>query len=1003
MTRQRPLKIKFGILSASALFIAVLGFLTVFAASAIAQNPVPFIDQPLVPDATAPGGAGFTLTVNGAGFVATSVVNWNGSPRATTYFSSHQLTTAILTSDIATASTASVTVVNPSPGVGVSNAQFFSVAVPGTSVSFQPVELYDASEYIVYTSLAIADLTGDGKPDLVVASQNWSAPVMGVSTGDGAVEIFLGNGDGTFQAPVSYDSGGGSPSAVAVADVNGDGKPDIVVVNQGNDGGASGVGVLFGNGDGTFQGVRFTAAFGGQGVVAADVNGDGKLDVIVSSCCQGGISGGEAEVLLGNGDGTFQPAVFYSSGAGGEGAIAAADVNGDGKLDLVMTGPCPEAGFSCAGSPYPDDVVGVLLGNGNGTFQPPLVYDSGGYDAAAVAVADVNADGKPDLFVGNCQLKGGYGCLVATVAVFLGNGSGTFQPPVIYPAGNGDSSNVSSIAAADVNMDGKVDVVATTWYGSAVGVLLGNGDGTFQPFVSLNSGAGYPISVAVADVNGDGKPDAVAASWCVTGNGICSIGVLLNDSGSAQTPTATTLVSSLNPSGYGQALTFTAAVSSASGLPTGTVIFYDGSAAIGSATLANRSTSISVSTLAAGSQPITAVYQGCSAFGPSTSAALNQVVNRATTTTSLVSSGNPVPITQRVTYTATAAGQYGGAATGTVTFQDNGATAATVALSRNQAAHTTSYPTAGIHSITATYSGDANNGASISSVLMEEIGAPYKSTTAVTTSGSPSFVGQPVTFTASVTSIYGAIPNGETVTFYDDGTAIGTGTTTGGVAAFTTSSLAAKTHSIKATYAGDPTFKTSYGTVTQVVDKYTTTTALISSLNPSPYGKAVAFTASVASAGSNTPTGRVKFTGIGTAALSGGVATITTPRLNAAAYAITAEYEGDSNNATSDSSVLDQVVNPASTTTALKSSANPASQGQTVTFTAAVKSSTGAQPTGTVTFTAGTTTLGTVNLESAKATISTSTLPVGPSTITATYNGVTDFTGSSASLTQTVK
>ena len=122
MTRQCSLKTKIRILSAAqALLLTVLGLLTVFAGTAIGQNPVPFIDQPLVPDATAPGGAGFTLTVNGAGFVAASTVNWNGSPLATTFVNNHQLTATVPASDIATASTASVTVVNPSPGGGVSN------------------------------------------------------------------------------------------------------------------------------------------------------------------------------------------------------------------------------------------------------------------------------------------------------------------------------------------------------------------------------------------------------------------------------------------------------------------------------------------------------------------------------------------------------------------------------------------------------------------------------------------------------------------------------------------------------------------------------------------------------------------------------------------------------------------------------------------------------------------------------------------------------------------
>lgn len=184
----------------------------------------------------------------------------------------------------------------------------------------------------------------------------------------------------------------------------------------------------------------------------------------------------------------------------------------------------------------------------------------------------------------------------------------------------------------------------------------------------------------------------------------------------------------------------------------------------------------------------------------------------------------------------------------------------------------------------------------------------YMTTTAIVSSANPSFVGQSVTFTATVASTGGRIPDGETVTFYDDGTAIGTSTTAGGVATFATSLSAAKKYTIKATYAGDATFKTSSGTVTQAVDKYTTTTTLVSSANPVDHRQEVTFTATVTSTGPNTPTGKVTF-GIGTALLSKGVATLT-KTLASGTHAITAKYEGDSDSARSTSSVLDQVVEP---------------------------------------------------------------------------------------------
>jgi len=189
---------------------------------------------------------------------------------------------------------------------------------------------------------------------------------------------------------------------------------------------------------------------------------------------------------------------------------------------------------------------------------------------------------------------------------------------------------------------------------------------------------------------------------------------------------------------------------------------------------------------------------------------------------------------------------------------------------------------------------------------------PYPSRTSVTTSGSPSFVGQSMTFTATVTPTQGTIPDGELVTFHDGSTTLGSAALASGTAAFTTSSLAAKPHSIKATYGGDAAFLASTGSVAQVVDLYPTTTALGSSSNPSAYKQAVTFTATVTPTGPYPPTGKVMFkdgtTGIATVMLSGGAATLTKSNLAVGTHSITAEYLGDADSAKSTSSVLDQVV-----------------------------------------------------------------------------------------------
>jgi hypothetical protein len=699
-----------------------------------------------------------------------------------------------------------------------------SVAAASQGVSFLP-PMTSISGCLPW-AIAVGDVNGDGHPDLVVA--NWYQGCTGTfSTGE--VSVLLGNGDGTFQAPVSYSSGGFQALGIAIGDVNGDGKLDLVVANDcaGNgsgecaDGGAGQVGVLLGNGDGTFQPAvsYFSGGAIAQSVVIADVNRDGHPDLIVGNYCEdlgGDCDDGSLGVLLGNGDGTFQPAVTYTAGYLVV-SEAVADVNGDGRPDVIVVGG-QEVG-----------VVSVLLGNGDGTFQPEVSYNWGGYEPDWVAIADVNGDGRPDLVVASYCVDIDGPCNSGNLGVMFGNGDGTFQAPVSYSSGG---FTASSVAIADVNGDGHLDLIVATLDPNGpnglgpgeLGVLLGNGDGTFQEATEFPSGGETPLSVVAADVNGDGKPDLLVANVCE--NGLCngmspgSVGVLLNNAGITQGGTSTTLMCSPNPSAYGQSVICTATVSAARGTPTGTVILYDGATPIGNAKLAKRKAVIPVSSLAVGSHSIMSVYQGSSSFAPSTSASLNQVVGTAPTTVSLASSANPAAIEQLITFTATVIGQYsGGTATGTMTFQNGGKTVATVQVNDNQASYSKAYPGRGVRSITAIYSGDSNNGGSTSPTFMEAVGStPYPTTTTVTTSGSPSLVGQAVTFTATVSFAGNAIPNGGTVTFYDGSAEIGTSTTTGGLATFTTSSLKAKTHTIKATYAGDATFKASRGAVTQVVN-----------------------------------------------------------------------------------------------------------------------------------------------------------------------------------------
>lgn len=292
-----------------------------------------------------------------------------------------------------------------------------------------------------------------------------------------------------------------SSSSVAIGDLNGDGRPDLGVANIGGAGQGSpgAVSVLINKGGGSFQASRNYLTDKSYDIAISDFNGDRKPDIAVM--------GGESfsvVVFLNNGDGTLGEGQYYPVGSfdNHSQALAAGDLNGDGKPDIVTANP------NFGDSP---GTISVLINNGDGTFRPKVDYPSGGGpDPLSVAIGDLNGDRRADLAVANDSVPGKPG----TVSVFIGRGDGTLQSPRLYRTG----SRPTAVAIGDLDGNGKPDLATANVFGNSVSVLLNQGNGSFRAkrdyrtSVACRQKACAPQSVVIGDLNGDRKPEVMVAN-----------------------------------------------------------------------------------------------------------------------------------------------------------------------------------------------------------------------------------------------------------------------------------------------------------------------------------------------------------------------------------------------------------------------------------------------------------------------------------------------------------
>ena len=456
-----------------------------------------------------------------------------------------------------------------------------------------------------------------------------------------------------------------------------------------------------------------------------------------------------------------------------------------------------------------------------------------------------------------------------------------------------------------------------------------------------------------------------------------------------QGPTQTALVSSNNPQIVGQNITFTVTVTSNSPDITGSVTLKDGATALGSAPVnAAGVATFTLSNLAFGSHNLTATYPGDTNHSPSTSPLLTQKIVQ-TATIALSSSANPVTASTNVTFSVQLTGTPSLIPSGVVTFLDGATVLGTGTLgATGVASFSTTSLFVGSHNITASYGGDVNFAAVTSTVLVETV-QNASTQIALTASSNPAIYLTPLTLTATIMT-NGAIATGS-VTFTDGGTSIGTQLlNAGGVATLTLATLTPGPHSIVASYGGDSQTSPSISVPLAVSVKELTSISVASNANPTLTLSPILLSVAVVNSGVGVASGTVTFTDgstlLGTATLDGlGHATLTVPSLNAGNHSITATYSGDTDDFPTSSSTFTQGVQLRPTVTALTATATGANQ--QVTLISIVRWTGTTTPTGTITFTSGTTVLGSTPVDATGVATMTIFVQSGTQSIVASYSG----------------